>query len=243
MNRRLYALHRWISLLTFVQLVAWTVSGSFFVLVPIERVRGTGVPGAHEAMFDEHLATIAPASALAVAGADGMRGATQVELRPGREGALYYVVRAGEKTLRLDARTGARAPVEKAEAEATARRDQPGSPEIVSVERVEELRTEYRGKPLPAWRVLLGDDKGTAVYVDATTGEVTARRNDLWRTYDWLWSLHIMDYKERESFNHPLIMAAALLAVATVLSGATLWVMRFARRVRKVSKAGSSATV
>ena len=233
MNRRLYALHRWISLLAFLQLVAWTTSGAFFVLVPIERVRGAGVPGAHDASFDEHLATLAPASALAVAAAAGVSGATQLELRPGRAGALYYVVRAGEKTLRLDARTGARAPVEQAEAEATARRDQPGSPAVAAVQRVEDLRTEYRGKPLPAWRVLLRDEAGTAVYVDATTGDVTARRNDVWRTYDWLWSLHIMDYRERESFNHPLIMAAALLAVATVLSGAALWILRLARRVSR----------
>ena len=47
MNRRLYAIHRWISALAFVQLALWTISGSFFVLVPIARVHGDHGEGAH----------------------------------------------------------------------------------------------------------------------------------------------------------------------------------------------------
>jgi uncharacterized iron-regulated membrane protein len=101
---------------------------------------------------------------------------------------------------------------------------------------------EYRGEceqgdcALPAYRVALADAAGTVVYVDATTGDVTARRNDLWRTYDFLWSLHIMDYRGRESFNHLLIHAAACLAMATVLSGIVLLCVRAARWVRKRAK-------
>ena len=92
---------------------------------------------------------------------------------------------------------------------------------------------EYRDRPLPAWRVLLADSAGTAVWIDARTGEVTARRNDRWRQYDFLWSLHIMDYRGRESFHHPLLIAAAVLGLLTVASGATLWVLRFVRWRRR----------
>ncbi len=91
---------------------------------------------------------------------------------------------------------------------------------------------EYRGKPLPAWRVALADGAGTVVYVSATTGEVTARRNDVWRAYDFLWSLHVMDYRERESGNHPLLLGAGLLALLTIGSGAVLWAIRFSRWLR-----------
>jgi uncharacterized iron-regulated membrane protein len=81
--------------------------------------------------------------------------------------------------------------------------------------------------------VALGDAAGTVVYVDASTGDVTARRNDRWRTYDFFWSLHIMDYRGREDFNHWLIRAAALLAMATVASGIVLLALRAARWVRR----------
>ena len=94
---------------------------------------------------------------------------------------------------------------------------------------VTEAPVEYRDHPLPAFRVALGDRTGTVVYVDALTGKVTARRNDVWRVYDFLWSLHILDYSAREDFHHPLMYLAASLALLTVASGAVLWALRLGR--------------
>ena len=122
-----------------------------------------------------------------------------------------YIARGPRRAaLRMDARTGAVLPVARDEAEATARRDQRDAPEVVEASLVRrDAPIEYRDKPLPAWRVLLGDRAGTAVWIDARTGEITARRNERWRQYDFLWSLHIMDYRGRESFHHPLLIIAA----------------------------------
>ena len=135
------------------------------------------------------------------------------------------------------------------EAEAAASRDQQGSPAVRATTLVTEGGLEYRdcgyvSCGLPAYRVALADAAGTVVYVDATTGDVTARRNDRWRTYDFLWSLHIMDYRGREDFNHLLIRGAALLALGTVLSGIVLLVLRLSgwvRRRRSRGEAGASA--
>ncbi len=229
MNRRLYAAHRWLSAITFLQLAIWTISGSFFALVPIQRVRGGFVEGAHDAPLPAALGVLSPATILAQAAAAGLTGARVVEMRASSSGEVWYVVRKGHAAVRFDARTGAPAPVTAAEAQAIARRDQAGPPEVESATLVDVAEIEYRDKPVPAWRVVLQDGRGTAVYVDARTGEVTARRNDVWRIYDWLWSLHIMDYRGREDFNHPLIMVAAGLAVLTVLSGLVLWSLRLSR--------------
>ena len=54
--------------------------------------------------------------------------------------------------------------------------------------------SEYRGA-LPAWRVDFEDGEGRSIYVAADTGAVTARRSTLWRVYDFLWGLHIMDWR------------------------------------------------
>lgn len=156
-----------------------------------------------------------------------------LELR-GTPTGLFYVARAPARSVRMDARTGERAPVRQAEAEEIARRDQPGRPIVLSAQLVtEQPSIEYRERPLPAWRIALSDGAGTVIYLDAETGEVTARRNNLWRTYDFLWSLHIMDYRERESFNNPLLIIAALIGVVTVISGATLWSLRLSRSLRR----------
>lgn len=228
MNRTLYALHRWVAAAAFLQLALWTLSGCFFAVVPITTVRGGFVAGAHEALIEGPVLPIP----VILATLRDQGAPTSLELR-GTPSGPFYVARIAGVIVRVDARTGGVAPVEQAEAEGIARRDQSASPGVRSASLLSEGTVEYRGKSLPAWRVALDDAAGTVVYVDARTGDVTARRNDTWRIYDFLWSLHIMDYRDRESFNHPLIMAASALAVATVWSGLVLWIARAWRAVRR----------
>lgn len=218
-----------------VQLGIWTASGAFFAIVPIKNVRGTSVPRAHERPLAEGVSTstgtLGVAEVLARAGRAGVEGITGLELRATASG-LYWFAATPKGRIRLTTGEGLPAPIERAEAEAIARRDQPGAPAVVAVERVErDAPIEYRDKPLPAWRVQVqGADQGMNLWIDANSGEVTARRSDLWRAYDLLWSLHIMDYSGRDNFNHPLIVGAALLGLATVLSGVVLWALRLVRR-------------
>jgi hypothetical protein len=236
MNRLLYAIHKWVSAAAFVQLAVWTVSGFLFTAISQESIRSAPVDGAHRGVI-EGAPAVPVARALEVA-SPAAGEISRVELRATPSG-LYYLVQGQASTVRIDARRGTLAPVTSDEAAAIAQRDQPGAPAARAVTRVESSPpVEYRDCesgdcPLPAFRVALGDAAGTVVYVDASTGDVTARRNDRWRTYDFFWSLHIMDYRGREDFNHWLIRAAALLAMATVASGIVLLALRAARWVRR----------
>jgi hypothetical protein len=237
MNRLLYAIHKWLSTAAFVQLGIWTVTGFLFAAIPQTSLKSSPVDGAHRAVIAEAPATPV-ARALEVA-APTTGAIDRVELR-GTPSGVYYLVHGADATARVDARTGELAPVTAAEAVAIAQRDQPGAPPLREETLVKgSPPLEYRGEcesgdcTLPAFRVALGDAAGTVVYVDATTGDVTTRRNDMWRTYDFLWSLHIMDYRGREDFNHWLIRGAATLAVLTVCSGIVLLVVRATRWVRR----------
>ncbi len=242
MNRRLYAIHRWLSALAFVQLAVWTLSGLFFATVPLQRVRGNPVRGAHAVPIPNDVKMLAPTEAIECAVRYGLDRPSTLELRATPAG-LFYIARSKEAVIRLDASSGAEARVSQGEAEEAARRDQPNRTGVAAATLIAaEPSFEYRQKPLPAWRVALADDAGTVVYVDAMTGDVTARRNDLWRWYDWLWALHIMDYQNRESFNHPLLIGAAALAVSTIASGVVLWIVRLARWLRRGGAPGSDAT-
>ena len=86
-----------------------------------------------------------------------------------------------------------------------------------------ESGSEYRGRDLPLYRVLVEKPQKGMVYVDPNTGEIAAIRTRLWRTFDFLWSLHIMDYKERDDFSHWLIRIFAFIGLMTIVSGMLLW--------------------
>ena len=102
----------------------------------------------------------------------------------------------------------------------------PASATLVSSE-----SAEYRGA-LPAWRVQFAEG-GLSVYVAANTGAVTARRSDLWRLYDTLWALHIMDWRDHENFNHPLIIAVTAITLLSVIAGIVLIPYRIRLRARR----------
>lgn len=99
------------------------------------------------------------------------------------------------------------------------------APRVRETQLVTEESTEYRG-PLPAWRIAFDDAEGLAVYVAANTGGVAARRSDLWRVYDALWALHIMDWRDHENFNTGVLIAASLTALITKLAGFVLFAYR-----------------
>ena len=51
------------------------------------------------------------------------------------------------------------------------------------------------------------------------TGELVAKRHDLWRTFDFVWMFHIMDYEDRTDMNNTLLRVATWMAVATSATG------------------------
>lgn len=97
----------------------------------------------------------------------------------------------------------------------------------------DDVPGEFRGRDLPAYRVVLDHEREPHIYIDAFSGKVVARRNDLWRIFDFFWMLHIMDYDKRENFNHPLLVAASGFAVLSALSGLVLWAVRLPRLFRR----------
>lgn len=90
---------------------------------------------------------------------------------------------------------------------------------------------------MPVYRVVLDHPKQPHIYVCPITGEILKRRNKLWRIFDFFWMLHIMDYGERENFNHWLLTAMSVLAITTSTSGLILWWWRLPRLSPRVHPA------
>ena len=235
-------IHRYLGIVIGIQLLLWTASGLFFALNPIEKVRGE-TEAAQPSTLPISAAAASPSEALDELAArhDGVE-ILSVVLRPHLDGAVYEIAfrQAGEPRWMLaDAGTGRlRPPVSRDEAVAIARRDFAIEAEVASVELVTAAGegSEYRGRPLPAYRVDFDHALGTRIYVSTDRGTVTARRNDRWRLFDLLWMLHIMDYSSRTDFNSWWLQAVSGLGLATVVSGFVLaWVTSPSLRRRKPS--------
>lgn len=216
-------IHKWLALLMAIQILFWFVSGLFFAAFPIERVRS------------EHLMEKAAPVSISMGDASaglqrlaqtGARAGEKIELRAmmGRPVAL---VTGGTPRPRLyDLATGQQlSPIPAPLAVAIAERDHIGATRASSVSMVTEETPEYRGA-LPAWRVEFEGENAVSLFVASDTGAVSARRSGLWRTYDFLWSLHIMDFKNHENFNTWLLIIATALGLIVVLSGFVMFPSR-----------------
>jgi len=225
LRTRVYALHRWIGLVVSLQLLAWALGGAIFSILPIDDVRGDR-ERRREPRPALAAVTLTPADALARAEAARCGEAVArlvLQMRLGR--AMYDVIDPRDRpSCMIDATTGeVRREITADEASLIARADFAADAKVVSISRIEASPPlEYRGKPLPAYQVVLEHPKQPHLYVAAATGEVTARRNGRWRLYDFFWMLHIMDYRERESHNHLLLTFASVLAIVSAMSGVAL---------------------
>lgn len=216
-------LHRWIGLLIAAQLLLWVIGGLVMSVLRLEEVRG------------EDRVAQRPAEALAAAGVlppaqvIAAHGATVNSLALAMlDGRPVYRLKTGTESLLVDARSGARlSPLPQDFAERLARADYAGEAEVAGVDWVDTPGMEYRERALPLWRVRFADDRATALYVSPATGDIVARRNDLWRLFDFVWMLHIMDYEGREDFNHPLLIATAASALLFLVTGLVMLVFSF----------------
>lgn len=219
-KRAVQSLHRWLGLLLGVQLVIWMTSGVVMSLLPIEHVRGE-TAAAPDAPIELAVQNYFPPAGV-IAEVDG---AQEVTLRKwlGRD---VYAVSGAEGAAMFDADTGERlTPLSEELARQVAESDFSGDGEIVTMELLRAPPREF-GRPGPVWRAAFDDKDDTRLYISPETGRVLARRNRVWRFYDFFWMLHIMDYKERDNFNNPLIRTFALTGLLFALSGLTLVVFR-----------------
>jgi uncharacterized iron-regulated membrane protein len=222
-------LHRWIGLLIGIQVLLWVSGGLIMSVLRLDEVRG------------EHRVAAQPPAVLA-AGERVTPVADVIGRVPGKVSAVTLTTFVGQPVYRvesdkgkslLDARTGQRlSPLPEDLARRVALADYAGPGRLLAMEWVEQPAVEYRDRELPLWRARFDDEDDTTLYISPQTGLVVARRNELWRLFDFVWMLHIMDYEEREDFNHPLLVIAAATACLFVCTGLVMLFFSFRRAER-----------
>ncbi len=224
MRRFLFRAHIWLGWLVGGQLLLWMLSGLVMTAMPIEAVRGTHLRAEPPALPLAQMEDLLPPEAFlsrAGPGADGLL-LTSLLGRP-----VYRLLEGAEVVALFDARTGERVVIDGAMAGAIARSRYAGPGSLAGVSAVDPDRPplEFR-RDRPAYAARFDGPEAPVFYVDAVSGELLAVRTNRWRLFDLMWGLHIMDWRAREDFNHPLLVGAAALGLLAVLGGIVLLVLR-----------------
>ena len=227
-------IHKWVGLVIGLQFLVWAISGAAMALISMDEVAGGEMADHAE-----------PASLPAVSGwanvqrqlGDEPIMAVSLRALPSRQAIQ---VKTDSRIRLFDAGSGAPVSIDRSSAAAIAKAMHPEGFSPLRVAPMTELTLPVRDHALPIWQVDFTDAKLSSYYVSAETGDLLARRNDSWRWWDFFWMLHNMDYANRTSFNHPLIITvgfamAWLAATGFWLLFRTMWRHDFAavRRIRE----------
>lgn len=195
-NKFIRSLHRYLSIFIAIQLLLWTVSGIYFAFNKIELIRGEQyrLPTNVEYRIFDRLGQQIIAS-----NKDG-----NIVYRTYPEGNMLEKLSVEEAKLIASIKT---------------------SLEPVSAILLTESLpgSEYRGRSLPIYQITTTSKDDTNIYLDPLSGDVLAIRSDSWRMWDFLWSLHIMDYDQRDNINNFLLRIFSILALVSSISGILLF--------------------
>lgn len=221
--------HRYLGVILGIQFLLWTISGLYFSWTNIDEVHGD-----FERKNPPHLSAsysfISPTVIISqfAAKADLIQHIQIVNILQKPFYSISLIKGNTVTTILADAQTGIiRQPVGQQEAIEIAKESFAGNTSIKETEYITIVgkHDEYREKPLPAWKIYFQNPANTNIYVSSETGKVETIRNRKWRTFDFLWMLHTMDYNGRDNINNWVLRAFSIFGLITVLSGFALFLV------------------
>lgn len=219
--------HKWLGLFIGLQVVIWSLSGLYMTVVHIDTIHG------------DHLVrpardrSVTAASLVDPVALASNNKADTVRLAWLREQPMYVTSsKAGEAAFEATSGRPIAAPSEAAIRD-LARTYYTGREPITSARLITDIPGEIRGRKPPLWRVEFDHWNKPTFYLSPLTGELVSRRHELWRIFDFVWMLHIMDYNERENVNNTLLRVFTWGAVLMALSGAWLLLYAFPKKKKK----------
>jgi uncharacterized iron-regulated membrane protein len=219
--------HKWLGLFIGLQVVIWSLSGLYMTVVHIDTIHG------------DHL--IRPLPQKSVEAASLADPLTVLRANQGQSvrlawvrGRPAYVVKGDTGETVVDAANSKPVPPPtQAEIRSIAKATYTGSEPIASTQLITDIPGEIRGRKPPLWRVEFDHWNKPTLYFSPPTGELVSRRHELWRIFDFVWMLHIMDYNERENVNNPLLRTFTWGAVLMAFSGTWLLLFAFPKKRKK----------
>ncbi|WP_299792159.1 PepSY domain-containing protein [uncultured Shewanella sp.] len=189
--------HRWLMLFLGVQFVIWSVSGAYMVIFNIDYIHGDTLVVNHQVPVNPEKINY-PLSTLV----QDYPGAERIELGMLIDKEVYRFSQDGTQYL-LDAGSGQLlSPLNQTAAISAAKHYYAGEGEIIDVVLITENPPfELSPRLLPAWRVNFDDFGSPSIYISARTGKLVTKRHEFWRTFDLMFTLHVIDYASEDGGN------------------------------------------
>lgn len=232
-------IHRYLGVVLGVQFLMWTIGGLYFSWNNIDKVHGDHLRKDRQ-YLSANSKLVSPGLIVEnlkkKTHVDSLLSVQLIEISDKPVYQIRYFSESSLKSLSdelsviktqlADAETGKLRPsLNKKEAIKIVKNNVIEPIEIAEIEYLTTVGThhEYRGRPLPAWAIVLNKPSNSTVYVSAELGTFEAIRHNQWRVFDFLWMLHTMDYQGRDNFGNILIKTFSVFGLVTVLSGFVLY--------------------
>ena len=223
--------HKWMGLILGLQVLFWIAGGVVMSAIPLERVHG------------KHLAAKTLPNPFSqsdytynvdkvIQQLDGNIKSIKLTYRMDRP---IYLLETQNRTHVFDAQSGGvLEELNQEQVSFLASKHYLKNSQIRTIQKISDIPLEARRAQGDMWRVEFDDTWSTTLYFVPLTGELQTIRSDIWRLFDFVWMLHIMDYDERDDFNNPLLITSAISALLFTITGI---ILLFQSRWRKKKKA------
>ena len=181
--------HKYLSLAISIQLLLWTVSGIYFAFNKIELIRG------EQYLLNEDVSNLDLTEIKGTFNTKSINIVKRLDkwiLRLEGETQVYYRALNGEELMELN----------ELEAIEIVRQKTSLIPLKAVKINSQSRGSEFRGRKLPLYKVSTESEDNINVYVGAMSGEIAAIRSDSWRTWDFMWGAHIIDYRDRDNIDN-----------------------------------------
>jgi hypothetical protein len=222
-------LHKWGALIVGLQIGVWLISGLVLSLLDPRAVSGENI-----AAMEPQIESTMPASIIQPSQILQRLAGEQVQsLELKRQlGRWVWRVQSDAGVALLLASSGEKIVVDEKEARRIAFEGYFGEGRLRAATLLTAPSIEARGHALPLWRVDFEDSQRTRYYIGTDEGRILERRNDTWTLFDLMWMLHTMAYIDRDDFNTPWVIAAAVFSLGVAISGVVLLVKALLPRTR-----------
>ena len=221
--------HKWLMLFLGVQFVIWTISGAYMVIFDIDYIHGDTLVVNHQTKIDANNVSY-PLAKLYQRYPD----AKNIEVVVFIDQVVYRFEQESKENKEdkknktkqkyiVNASTGETlSPINEKQAVKAAKHYYTGAGEVIDVTLITENPPfELSARALPAWRVNFKDFGSPSIYVSAQTGRLVTKRHEFWRTFDLMFSLHVMDYEDEDPSNQ-LLFWFTLFSIIAAIFGAIL---------------------
>ena len=225
------AVHKWGGLILALQILFWIGGGLIMSAIPLEKVHGKHLAKftienthktAHTYSLDKLLST--------------MNTTSEIQLAHRLETPIYIVSSNAGKHI-YHGQTGTPIqPLQQSDVENLASQYYLGEGQLSRATLLISAPHEASRAKGEVWQVQFNDTWNTTLYINPNSGALIHIRSDIWRIFDFVWMLHIMDYDTRDDFNNPLLISFAAASLLFTLSGFVLLYRTYSPQLKRARK-------